>query len=55
MNSATAQAVATPLNGGYRVVSRTVALVLLMAAVLKGYQLATEPMLGHGLLESAGS
>ena len=52
MKSVTANAEATPFNEGYRVISFAVALVLLVAAVLKGYQLATEPMLGPGLLDS---
>ena len=37
---------------GYQWLRLVVALVLLVAAVLKGHQLATEPMPGHGLLDS---
>jgi hypothetical protein len=37
---------------GCRTVSLLIAAVLLIAAALKGHQLASEPMLGHGLLDS---
>jgi hypothetical protein len=37
---------------GYAVVRTSAALLLLVAASLKAYQLATEPVLGSGLLES---
>ncbi|MGO9110686.1 MAG: MauE/DoxX family redox-associated membrane protein [Thermoguttaceae bacterium] len=40
------------IRGGYDVVRIASALLLLVAATLKAYQLATEPVLGTGILES---
>jgi len=37
---------------GYEVVRLVMAVILLLAAGLKGYQLSTEPVLGTGLLDS---
>ena len=41
-----------PIRSGYDVVRILMAAVLLTAAVLKAYQLATEPIIGTGLLDS---
>ena len=41
-----------PICSGYDVLRIFVAAVLLTAAVLKAYQLATEPIIGTGLLDS---
>jgi hypothetical protein len=41
-----------PVRSGYDVLRVLLAAVLLTAAALKAYQLATEPVAGHGLLDS---
>lgn len=41
-----------PIRSGYNILRVLLALVLLMAAGLKAYQLATEPVIGTGLLDS---
>ena len=41
-------------GGGYDAVRILAALVLFVAALLKGYQLSTEPVIGQNLLESRG-
>ena len=50
-DSGSAVAVAKP-DRGYQVVRLAIALVLLTAAALKGYDLATGPVAGSGLLDS---
>jgi hypothetical protein len=51
MESATAKTAAVP-NQGWNLIRIALAVLLLTASALKGWQLATEPALGNGLLDS---
>ena len=52
MNMPIPRSLIRPIRSGYDVVRILAAFVLLTAAGLKGWQLATEPVIGHSILDS---